>query len=170
MFGMHIESKSSALFQPPVYCTIPLLHFTKTKHKKNTHAAHLRERKVNINIRIKWRMRVRVRWRAIQVGLPTHFGTQRMSRVYLRWYRVPEAHRWSPPMGWGSAGGASHQNQPLQRKRRPRPHQPPPPSIPSTHTGDNSSPANRLHLLNIKHRHIINEWQSVDCWEHLFKT
>lgn len=111
----------------PLHCTTITYYIQKQTQKHTWHAAHSREEKEQINIRNKRKVRVRVRWSAIRAGLPTHFGTQRMSRVYLRWYLVPEAHRWSPRVGWGSAGGESHRNPPPQRKRRPRPHQPPPP-------------------------------------------
>lgn len=60
-------------------------------------------------------------------GLPTHFGKQRKSRQYLRWYQAPGPHRCSLPAGWWAAGAASRPN-PLPQRRTTRPplQQPPP--------------------------------------------
>ncbi len=155
-FCMHIESKSSALFQPPVYCTIPLLHFTKTKHKKNTHAAHLRERKVNKHQKqMKGEGPCEVTcysggvtnalWNTEDVpGVPAMIsGPRGSSMVSTNGMGV----------GWGSESSEST----ITEEEAAPASSAPAPSIPSTHTGDNSSPANRLHLLNIKHRHIKHE-------------
>ncbi len=166
---MHIESKSSALFQPPVHCIIPLLYFTKKQtQKKYTCSSSKRGKQTNKHQKQKKGEGpcevmcysggvTNALWNTEDVpDVPAMIsGPRGSSMVSTSGMGV----------GWGSE---SSESTTTEEEAAPA-SSAPAPSIPSTHTGDNSSPANRLQHLNIKHRHIKHEWQSVDLWEHLFK-